>query len=165
MQRLPVSCLPRLCSLPNVMRFSMFALDMHDELCVCCCAGAFSSGAGQQGGAVPGSSKPRFADSKGLGKSMSKALAQADAGEGPLSAHSPDLLYRLPMVHEEVVSTRWHSALFCCCPAVRAEVSAAAQPPSEAGAPAEAEAQAGEACMYPGAPHSVCETHSCSCAI
>ena len=81
----------------------MFAFNTHDEVCVCCCAGAFSSGAGQQGSAVPGSSKPRFADSKGLGNSMSKALAQADAGEGLLSAHIPDLVYRLPIVHEEVV--------------------------------------------------------------
>lgn len=81
---------PRSVHFPSVMRVPMLALmsaDMQDDSCVLCCAGAFTSGAGQQGAAVPGSSKPRFADSKGLGKSMSKALAQADAGEGPLSAH------------------------------------------------------------------------------
>ena len=83
---------------------ALMSADMHDGPHVCCCAGAFSSGAGQQGGAVPGSNKPRFADSKGLGKSMSKALAQADAGEGPLSAHCSNLVHRLPAVRDEV---RW----------------------------------------------------------
>ena len=83
--------------------FALSSANMHDEPCVCCCAGAFSSGAGQQGAAVPGSSKPKFADSKGLGKSMTKALAQADAGEGPLSVQVPALKHRILTVHDERV--------------------------------------------------------------